>query len=304
VNDDSDPTADPGARDLRQGDDTAAPAPVETEVVRATSEKQIAANRANARKSTGPSEQGKAKSARNATKSGVWAKELHPIGAGPFAEAPEDFFARAADLIGAYDPRDAREFALAKRAASALIRLDRMDALEAAILLETTYFDDVGKALFPHPRDAERRVKEIDFLDDRLHLITEEGDPDETLATWQILGTLLLRYCPNPEVDVPPVLTRERKPATEDEWKQVALAVFSQFWIDEDSCSEYLYEKRCHWELTAEDRRKRFHAAIAKRMLNATTNQLDRPRTAAWREFSRAADELRRLQTREMWHEE
>lgn len=71
------------------------PRPTTARDPKRTSERQIAANRENAKKSTGPRAAGKQRSSQNATKAGLWAQELRPISRGPFREDGDEFYARA-----------------------------------------------------------------------------------------------------------------------------------------------------------------------------------------------------------------
>jgi hypothetical protein len=87
-----------------------------------------ARNRANAQKSTGPkSAAGKAKASRNALRHGL-AAQRH---VDPVERANAE--ARYGELVAAMRPRDAVETAWIRDIAQALARLDRIDALEAAL---------------------------------------------------------------------------------------------------------------------------------------------------------------------------
>lgn len=93
-------------------------------------EAQIAANRRNAAKSTGPkTAAGKAVASGNALRHGLTAKAVVL-----FDEAPKDFAAFHAELHAALDPADAFEEALAERIASCAWRLRRVGWIEAALL--------------------------------------------------------------------------------------------------------------------------------------------------------------------------
>ena len=76
---------------------------------RSISEQKLAANHANAQKSTGPrTAEGKRRVARNAVKHGILAREVF-IGEGDGAEREEDFLELQAGLYAAYQPRDVAE---------------------------------------------------------------------------------------------------------------------------------------------------------------------------------------------------
>ena len=93
-----------------------------------SSERKIAANRANARRSTGPnSAGGKAAAKHNALRHGLTSKEVVLDN-----EDPAAFEALRADLMNAYRPADAAESTLVEEVAVCFWRLKRARALEAA----------------------------------------------------------------------------------------------------------------------------------------------------------------------------
>lgn len=90
------------------------------------SEKQAAANRNNARRSTGPrSSSGKARSAKNATKHGAYAAPV-AITTGAFVEDPLEMEQFVEDIVAALGPRDAIERVAAGRVAAAVVHADRV----------------------------------------------------------------------------------------------------------------------------------------------------------------------------------
>ena len=94
------------------------------------SKKQISANRANAKKSTGPrSEKGKEASRRNALKHGLTARDIVI-----FDEDPADFEALKVDLFEDYQPVGRDEIELVSLIAGLFWRLRRVSRWEAALL--------------------------------------------------------------------------------------------------------------------------------------------------------------------------
>jgi hypothetical protein len=94
------------------------------------SNKQLEANRANAKNSTGPrSRAGKARSRLNSRKHGLTAKTLITVG-----ECADDFDQLRAELIDEHEPQSSLECELVERLAGILWRLRRVPFFEAAIL--------------------------------------------------------------------------------------------------------------------------------------------------------------------------
>jgi hypothetical protein len=95
-----------------------------------TSDKQLNANRANARKSTGPQSQaGKDRSLLNSRKHGLTAKRLLIVG-----EYADDFNLLRMGLMDQHDPQSVLEYELVERLVGILWRLRRVPFFEAAIL--------------------------------------------------------------------------------------------------------------------------------------------------------------------------
>jgi hypothetical protein len=91
---------------------------------------QIAANRRNALKSTGPkSKQGKERARGNALRLGLYARQLVALG-----ETDDEFAGYCATLIATLQPQDAYEALLVRRLALASWRSDRLARLEAALM--------------------------------------------------------------------------------------------------------------------------------------------------------------------------
>ena len=114
------------------------------------SEAQIAANRRNAQRSTGPkSAEGKARVALNGLKHGLCSQRvLLPD------EDPAEFEALVADLAARWRPADAAEMALVRDYAAAMWRLDRIPALEADLLRSVD--GDLGETFLAHSHEILR----------------------------------------------------------------------------------------------------------------------------------------------------
>jgi len=117
-----------------------------------TSFRQIAANRRNARKSTGPTtEEGKQRSRCNAVRHGLMAETV--IGA---LEEAEDYRAFEAVIAADYDAQSAVERELVLRLASLLWRLNRATTIETGLFeIQTNSLTEVNRASQFHPASRE-----------------------------------------------------------------------------------------------------------------------------------------------------
>ena len=135
------------------------------------SEKQIAANRANAQKSTGPkTASGKQQSARNALKHGLLSKDLLL-----FDESKEDYEQLLNGLIESHQPANLSEALLVEKMAIALWKMRRLNAVETA----TIHFHQIAcpplTGFARYSEDAQAMMREfqsqmqaLPFTDQRL----------------------------------------------------------------------------------------------------------------------------------------
>lgn len=156
------------------------------------SERQLAANRANALRSTGPkSPEGKAASARNAIKHGVLSKAVIPPILEKY-ESREEYEALLASFVERLSPEGAVEEMLVERIATSYWRLGRLLRAEAAAMVKNRdladspryrqYVEDRGKAAI-----LEEGLAKLD-----------ENDPN----VWQELRDLFdLEYGQHPDDD-------------------------------------------------------------------------------------------------------
>ena len=138
------------------------------------SPKQIEANKANAKLSTGPkSKDGKERSRMNSRKHGLTAKMLVIAG-----ENEDDFDQLRADLTDEHDPQSALEAELVERLAGILWRLRRVPFYEAAIL------DYRGDGIRRRYRDCGVTKQEEDADD--------EGEETSDLEHSEFIGQCLI----------------------------------------------------------------------------------------------------------------
>ena len=134
------------------------------------SERQLAANRRNAQRSTGPkTDEGKETSRLNAVKHGLTARAIVLPG-----ENPEAFDALTAELLDEFAPRMATERVLVGRLAGLLWRLHRVPQFETA-LLEAQRLD-----LLHH--DALRERKQFEYLGQMDRTLDEAHEDPEFQA--------------------------------------------------------------------------------------------------------------------------
>ena len=99
---------------------------------RESSAKQVAANRRNAARSSGPkTEEGKRRSSQNSITHAGYAKGVYRIPGGLLAEDEDEFDADVNALWASLGPRDGLEARQAHRVIAAYLRLDRLDRFEA-----------------------------------------------------------------------------------------------------------------------------------------------------------------------------
>ena len=115
-----------------------------------TSQKQLQANRLNARKSTGPkTDAGKALARLNSLRHGLTAGQVVVIP----GEDELLFYKLYSELMMEYDPETALQEELVKQLAGILWRLRRVPVFEAAIF--NACYGEVAKLKWPHVENAE-----------------------------------------------------------------------------------------------------------------------------------------------------
>jgi hypothetical protein len=265
---------------------------------RPTSERQIAANKRNARRSTGPrSEEGKRRSARNALGPGYWARQIEPIENGPFAERGEDFWALVEEVIEGLGPRDTLEYMFAKRAAAAIVRLERSDRFEAALLRNAAEIDRITDSILPDPQTFADSRAAAQWLIDHLGCAFGHSAPDE-VGFWEALAKGLRAYSPEPGAGIDGLWSLLEAPTTEEEWKQAAVAVAVRHWSNDIACARYFYGILRDLEAKADAALAARNAAVARDQLDASAGRIDRARTAAWTELFRSLKRFEELKAR------
>jgi hypothetical protein len=292
---DEDPQASEGSPSGESGDPLEPPSDHEK---KPTSAKQVAANRRNAERSTGPqTPEGKARSSANAIKHGAYASALHPLGSGPYWEAPDEFYERAAKLIAAFEPEDELIAELAKRAADALMKMTRLDAFEADKSLLSGIPDE---AIKHHCGDLQAAdFHELDML--ALKEIAAADmpgmEPDRDFLAeldWQDVAHQV-RDLLTTECSIPGLWDDDRKPDTDAEWERAARAILDA--VLPDPQDRWVWANGLHAAayVTRSMIEHKTKAAIATRLINGPLADLERPRNHLWREFNQAVAQIRQI---------
>jgi len=275
-------------------------------IERTVSDKQQAANEANSKKSTGPrSRAGKARSSRNAQRVGTWAKEVTPITRGPFAEDPVSLERKARMLLEDLDLRGSVQLALGKQLVSALVRLDRADRLEAAVLMGVAApgAEELLAAADPDRLRADQA--QVEVLLDSLVQVTGgvvptlqivRVDREERQIDWQTLAVLLRMHSPDPRVGVKDLWNDTETPIDDRGWQTAVRALYRHHWGDPDALKAYLLQRWLDLGHRIREAVVSFAASSARRQLKASDEIVNRPRTAAWKDFERALKALQQLQ--------
>ncbi len=168
----------------RELQDSAEPDPTATGpgTRRAVSARQLAANRRNATKSTGPrTSEGKARSSRNAIKHGIYA-DLRPIERGHFREDPLAIQAMVDDVLEVLQPRNGMERTAAIRVANIQLQIARHHEFEA-FEVESATTSHVAPELQIDVHDA---VFNADVLHASAKILRNEQS-DFSQEDWEVL---------------------------------------------------------------------------------------------------------------------
>jgi hypothetical protein len=160
--------------------------------------KQIAANRCNARKSTGPiTPEGKERSRHNAVRHGLTAETVIPA-----LEDAEDYQAFEAAVTADYDAETAVERELVLRLASVLWRLRRATGIETAVFDSMT---DRSESPEQEPQPKSEAIIEIASLSEQAQLVlVEQREQNASISNAPYrkrqshLATVFLRLCEQP----------------------------------------------------------------------------------------------------------
>ena len=193
--------------------------PEDTTINQAVSEKQLAANRANAMRSTGPrTDEGKEASSRNAVRHGAYIPKLRVIDTGRFDEDPDEVEQNMRAVVAALDPCNDLEHALANRIAMTFVSQSRLDLYEVEAISNISRWIEIPEEPWADPVENGLAHEMIDAL-------TEDGySPD---CTWQSLIVFVSKHrrLGKPRFEVPGVWDQTVSPAGPEGWETVFRAL-------------------------------------------------------------------------------
>ena len=203
---------------------------------RPTSTAQTEANRLNAQKSTGPrSAEGKRRSAMNAMTYGAYGR-AQAIPRGILSESELEVEQYVASIVEALAPRDALELVIARRIATADLRLARLERYEGVAMAKIGRFILGPGEAIPELLELARTyshaaMKASQCLRDKVPLDVE---------TWQDIVHLIWYIQETPEEEqLPPDIPDDHEPV--DVWEQFVLEeLISRIWPnDEAACAAF-----------------------------------------------------------------
>lgn len=210
---------------------------------RIPSARQVAANRANAKNSTGPrTPEGKETSSRNATKTGIFADPDRPLQAGTFPEDPEEYRAHKLAFVSALNPANAVEEHLARKAWTTAIRATRLDRAEAHLLEGASQLakdDSVWINVATTSLMADRRAYAmiLDWSASR----TDSSDAARN-ADFDF-EAMALRLCCLQGGFIPGILDEDAAPTTADGWRDAFLTIADQVFDSPNDLVEWVTSK-------------------------------------------------------------
>ncbi len=281
------------------------------------SEKQLAANRANAQRSTGPrTQEGKMTSSQNAIKHAQHVVTDYPIVAGALREDPAAFEAAGNEFLEGLKPRDALERAQALRVIAAFRRNERLDRFEAAALADDGRMDEFHRMLVPDVEVIGYLIgtaanlmsvieEDLDAGDDWcIELRWDEDDDDPELIHWQDLAKFIRYQGPDKKVGVKGIWTGKREPRDPDEWRKAYKALVAHHWDDREAFRVWAHKT---WQdlIVAQYKHEGRDVEVAsKRALNGTLEKTAKLRNHSLHELTLALATYEQLQKRPLASQE
>jgi hypothetical protein len=250
-----------------------------------TSDARCQANRANAQRSTGPrTEEGKASSARNSIRHGMYSLDGAAITRGPFMEDPAVVEAFLEGVVQALNPTDALQEAMANRIARLLLRHSRIDIFETNALNGADRMSLAERQVFG---DEDWLLSQMELAEQMSNWLDAHYKPDaarwtKTTASHEAEAdpdfyqnfAEFWRHVRG-EVRVDGLWDVQKKPSTHEEWRRVFVALVTTAFDRPASMELWLTERRRAWFAEYLQVQGRRAEAVAKRSvkeLERTTN--------------------------------
>jgi hypothetical protein len=209
---------------------------------------------------------------------------------GPLAEDPDEFYERAEELIASFEPRGALELELAKRATSALMRMKRLDAYEAAMDDITAKPDQAVTVLYGDLQEAEGLMWQAEFLVEFIEAKADDRLESLDWVDYEDLARRVRGY--SGPVSIPGVWDDDAVPTTEEGWSAVLDALLEHHSMDGDGGLRWAKEVHHVLRLRHFMIEHQSKGLLARRLIKSGTDTTERPRAALWREFNNAMRQL------------
>jgi hypothetical protein len=225
-----------------------------------TSDARLRANRANAKKSTGPrTEEGKQRSSINALVHGGYARSRRALTWGPLGEDAEEVDAFFEAILDRLDPRDQAEYTQATRVAELLLCERRFAGYENAMLAEAHLLTlEERLSIGGNDDEPEATLMVLEWIDHwnsaRDHSQMDEiadGDgmlvsPDPVFtgvdASFEYMTKLLQREL-GPKT-IKGVLDKTNTPTTPSEWRHAFKILVAHHFTDANNLKFWTHETR------------------------------------------------------------
>lgn len=237
---------------------------------------QVAANRKNAKRSTGPkTAQGKERSRANALKHGIYAHIEVAVDRGPFAEDADEVHALLAELTQDLAPRDLQERLRARQIAMLQLQERRVDAREAALLQQVRIAQSTAKETQANRAIEEVREHVAEWNAERMTREVDDTGTGGIDRPWELMA-LWLRGALGGTVRVKDLWDSHREPKDPDEWYRAFRAIARSRFPDPVDLAALLMRHQgaaCDQEELQSDQDRRQAAQDSLRMLDEC-NQL------------------------------